>query len=294
MNWKIFNLYCLKLAEEIKGHKFSSVFGIPKGGCYVAQELSHILSIPIVDKPGEGCIVVDDIVDSGRTIFRYQYYSTAAIFVKNHSVPKPTFYVESTSGWVDFPWEAERKETVEDNIVRILEVIGENPNRPGLKDTPVRIAKMYKEIFKGYDPGLKPDLAVFDNGMDGVVYDEMMFDTGKFVSWCEHHMLAFRGNFYAGYIPDKKIIGLSKISRIVDYYSSRLQIQERLVKQIADELESILKPKGLGVMLKASHLCKEVRGIKTEGLFITSDLRGVFREDQKVREEFLALVGINQ
>jgi len=184
--------------------------------------------------------------------------------------------------------------SVEWHVACILELIGENVNRPGLKDTPARVARMYKEIFKGYNPDLKPDLAVFDNGQDGVTYDEMMFDTGSFVSWCEHHMLAFRGKFYVGYIPDKKILGLSKFSRIVDHYSSRLQIQERLVKEIADEIEAALHPKGLGVMLTASHLCKEIRGIKNKGMFTTSDLRGVFRNDQKVREEFLALVSISK
>ena len=108
---------------------------------------------------------------------------------------------------------------IEDYVYEILKLIGEDPDRLGLKDTPSRIAKMYKEIFKGYNLSLKPELTVFENGADGITYDELLFDTGSFVSWCEHHMLAFRGRFYIGYIPDKKISGLSKFARIVDYYS---------------------------------------------------------------------------
>ena len=228
-------------------------------------------------------------------------HSTANIFV----CPERIFQINEDGSIPDQPcpvdyWTEEGRcsycgisdRTIESSIVRILELIGEDPNRPGLKGTPSRIAKMYKEIFKGYDPSKKPDMVVLENGADGIVYDEMIFDHGSLASWCEHHMLAFRGHYFFGFIPDKSIIGLSKVARIVDYYSSKLQIQERLVKEIADELEKVLSPKGLGVMLKASHLCKEIRGIRNEGEMITSDLRGIFRDELRVREEFLALIGL--
>jgi len=295
VNWKEFKKDCCTLAERIPLSTFTGLYGIPTGGCFVAQELGSILNLPVVDSPGEHILVVDDIIHSGKTMLKYKEYSIATLFVNEVSPFMPDYYLNKVREWVNFPWEKTTLgsfETIEDNIVRILEAIGENPNRPGLVGTPSRIAKMYKEIFKGYST-LKPDLTVFENGADGVTYDELLFDTGSFVSWCEHHMLPFRGKFYIGYIPDKKISGLSKFARVVDHYSSRLQIQERLVKQVADELEMMLHPKGLGVMLTASHLCKEIRGIKNEGKFTTSDLRGAFRDNQKVKEEFLTLVSIS-
>jgi GTP cyclohydrolase I len=292
MTWEEFKDLCKVLAGKVKEYKFDAVYGIPKGGCYVALELSHLLGIPLVGIPQPGCLVVDDLVDSGRTLSNYPSYRTATLFVKPHASDVPTFYLKKVKGWVTFPWEGQCNDTIEDNIIRILEFIGENPNRPGLKDTPKRIVRMYKEIFKGYDPKNRPDLTDFGNEEDGIAYDEIAFDCGSFSSWCEHHMLSFKGFFYFGYLPDKKIVGLSKIARVVDYYSSRLQVQERLGKQIADEFWVSLKPKGLGIMLKGNHLCKEVRGIKNKGPMITSVLRGVFRKDHRIRTEFESLVAM--
>jgi GTP cyclohydrolase I len=135
---------------------------------------------------------------------------------------------------------------------------------------------------------------ILDNGEDGIVYDEMIFDTGSFHSFCEHHMLQFSGKYFVGFVPNKKMIGLSKIARLVEFYSSKLQVQERLVKEIADELEGALKPKGLGVQLMASHSCKEIRGVKNKGRMITTDLRGCFKKDQKTREEFISWIALSK
>jgi len=300
MDWSEFKDLCGGLSFKVKTSPFTgvgclrSLFGIPRGGCFVAMELSHLLQLPIVDSPFLDSLVVDDIVDSGITLKKYSNYISAALVVKPHSLIFPNFHAIVTDQWVKFPWEVQNDETIEDNIVRILEYIGENPNRPGLKDTPKRIVKMYSEIFKGYDPKMKPKITAFENELDGVSYDQMVFDAGHFSSFCEHHCLPFLGSYSIGYIPGKKVCGLSKFSRIVDYFGSKLQIQERLVKEIADELEKVLEPRGLGVMLKASHLCKEIRGAKNKGFMVTSDLRGVFRSDQKVRDEFLALVAISK
>jgi len=179
-----------------------------------------------------------------------------------------------------------------EKVVRnILKLIGENPDRAGLKDTPKRVVQMWQEIFRGYDPKLKPKLRTFLNGEDGVAYNQMIVDSGYFFSYCEHHMVPFFGQYYFSYIPDKKIIGLSKIARVIDYYSARLQIQERLVKDAVDELEKALKPKGIGLVIKARHLCKEMRGAKkNRGEMITSDLRGSFIKEPSTREEFMHLI----
>ncbi|MDD5163803.1 MAG: GTP cyclohydrolase I FolE [Candidatus ainarchaeum sp.] len=173
------------------------------------------------------------------------------------------------------------------SIRQILMAIGENKEREGLKDTPKRVAKMYKEIFRGYDLKQKPKIIIFSNGKDNVTYDQLITDRGNFCSFCEHHMLPFFGQYFFGYIPDKKIMGLSKVARIVDFYSAKFQIQERLVKEIADEIEKAVKPKGLGVFMIATHLCKQIRGVKKEGVMTTCDLRGCFRTNEKTRDEFL-------
>ena len=119
----------------------------------------------------------------------------------------------------------------------------------------------------------------------------MIIDTGYFYSHCEHHMVPFFGNYYFAYIPDKKIVGISKIARLVDYHSAKLQVQERLTKEIVDDIEKLLKPKGIALIMKARHLCKEMRGIKKHNSeMITSEMRGVFKNNSKTREEFLSLI----
>jgi len=177
-----------------------------------------------------------------------------------------------------------------DNIRQLLSFIGEKPDREGLKDTPRRVQNMYKELFKGYNPKLKPKITVFNNNTDGMKYDEMIIDSGKFYSHCEHHMIPFYGKYYFAYIPDKKIIGLSKVARVVNYYSSKLQVQERLVKEVLDEIESKIHPLGIAMVMKGRHLCKEMRGVKNEGEMICSDMRGVFRTKPEARSEFLSIV----
>ena len=180
---------------------------------------------------------------------------------------------------------------MEEIIKQILVGIGENPEREGLKETPKRVVKMYKELFRGYNSDKKPKITVFPNKQDGIDYDQMICDTGYFFSHCEHHMIPFFGQYYFAYIPGDYIVGLSKIARVVDYYSARLQTQERLVKQIVDELQMMLKPVGIGLILKGRHLCKEMRGIKKfNSQMITSDLRGALRDKIEAREEFLKLI----
>lgn len=170
-------------------------------------------------------------------------------------------------------------QALEDSVRTIIGCF-DDPNREGLVDTPTRVAKMYAEILQPNE--IK--ISVFDT--DG--YDEMIIDNDiKFYSLCEHHLIPFFGTVTIGYVPDKKLIGLSKLSRIVDFFSRHLQMQERLTSQIAGFIEENLTPKGVGVIVRARHLCREMRGIKNQGEMITSCLKGVFMSDEKARNEFL-------
>ena len=179
-------------------------------------------------------------------------------------------------------------EEVSKIIKDLLIAIGENPNREGLKDTPERVEKMYREILKGYCEEEKPKITIFNNNEN---YNEMIIDEGYFYSLCEHHMVPFFGKVFVAYIPDKKIIGISKLARVVDNFAARLQVQERLTKQIAEYLQEVLQPKGVAVVMSARHLCREMRGIKKlNALMTTTELLGSFKEDQKTRAEFMGLV----
>ena len=178
-------------------------------------------------------------------------------------------------------------------IKSLLINIGENPNRDGLKETPDRVSRMYEEFFYGYDKDKKPKITVFDNEQSS--NDQIIIDKGYFYSFCEHHMMPFFGEYYFAYIPDKKIIGLSKISRVVDYYASKLQVQERLTMEILNELENKLKPKGLAIVMSARHLCKEMRGVKKNKVEMTThDFRGIFAENSKKKKELLDLITLTR
>lgn len=180
------------------------------------------------------------------------------------------------------------RERVSGLIHTLLETVGENPDREGLIETPRRVAKMYQEIFRGYDAAQAPNMTVFAND-EG--YNQMVLDEGYFYSLCEHHMVPFFGQAFVAYIPEKKIVGISKLGRIVDHYAARLQVQERLTNQIATFLQETLEPKGVGVVLHARHLCREMRGVKKQGAYMTtSAVLGEFHDDAETRAEFMSLV----
>ena len=189
------------------------------------------------------------------------------------------------------------KETIVNDM---LLAIGENPHREGLKDTPKRVVRMWKEIFRGYDVLCNPKLTLFPNGSDGVEYDEMIGDEGTFHSHCEHHMVPFFGNYYFAYIPHPKgyILGLSKVARVVGFFSAKLQVQERLTHEIVDYIWKIMsegnnKPLGMALVMEAEHLCKTMRGVKMKGKMRTTKLVGVFKTDAKARNEFMQWVNNN-
>ncbi len=271
------------------------VYAIPKNGLILAL----LAQLNLVNTPEEADIIFDDLLDSGGTIEKYITYDKpfVVLFSKNPQWQQSMFdqngvmilSKENKEGWIEFEWENSLEDDAEKTITRMLEQIGENPNRAGIKETPKRVVKMWKEIFRGYDIEQKPKLTVFDNGEDGVNYDQMIFDTGKFFSHCEHHMVPFFGQYFFAYIPNKKIVGISKVARLVDYHCAKLQIQERLVKDILDDIEKEIEPLGCALIMKGTHLCKVMRGVKKDGEMITSDLRGNFRK-QEVRNEFLSFI----
>jgi GTP cyclohydrolase I len=186
------------------------------------------------------------------------------------------------------------KEKARENIRELLEYIGENPDRDGLKETPDRILRMFGEMFRGYDPAQKPVVTTFRNGADGIVYDNMVVDTGSFYSVCEHHFRTFFGDYWFAYIPNRrgKILGLSKIGRVVDYCSARAQVQERLVHDVVQMLSEALDdeypPLGMALMMRGRHMCKESRGVRKEGAMVSTYLTGIFRTDAQTRNEFLS------
>lgn len=189
-----------------------------------------------------------------------------------------------------------KKKQIEEHITALLSLIGDNPERAGLQGTPDRIARMFTEIFRGYDAEQKPRITTFENGKDGIVYDNMVIDEGDFYSMCEHHMMPFFGRYWFAYIPNPKgrILGISKIGRVVDYCAAKLQIQERLVHEIVDMLWQALgndnPPLGMALIMEGEHLCKSMRGAKKKGKMKSSYLTGIFKTDAQLRNEFLNLL----
>jgi GTP cyclohydrolase IA len=183
--------------------------------------------------------------------------------------------------------ERDSKAIIEEAVHIILAEVGEDPEREGLQRTPHRVAKMYDEILAGYQVDVEKLIngALFD-----VEYDEMIVVKDiEYFSMCEHHMLPFFGRAHVAYIPGEKVIGLSKIPRIVEMFARRLQVQERMTRQIADLIDEVLQPRGVAVVVEGSHMCSMMRGVKKEHpRMMTSAMLGAFRDDAMTRNEFLA------
>ncbi len=175
---------------------------------------------------------------------------------------------------------------VEEAIAQLLNAIGENPQRAGLERTPQRVARMYTELLAGYQ--MNPQ-ALVNDALFNVKYDEMVIVRDiEFYSMCEHHLLPFMGRVHVAYIPDGKVLGLSKIPRIVDMFARRLQVQERMTRQIADVIRDLLNPQGVAVVVEALHLCTMMRGVqKHNARMTTSAMHGAFRSNLATRQEFL-------
>lgn len=179
---------------------------------------------------------------------------------------------------------------IEENVKNILSLIGEDPEREGLVKTPSRVAKAYMYLTKGYQEDAEE---LLNNAIFNEHYDEMVIVKDiDFYSLCEHHMLPFYGKCHVAYIPNGKIVGLSKIPRIVDMYARRLQVQERMTREIGDMLNKVLEPKGVAVVTEAQHLCMMMRGVEKQNSVATAScMLGRFKSDDKTRTEFLKLIG---
>jgi GTP cyclohydrolase I len=266
INWAEVKERVSKLDKNLK------YYGVPRGGQPIAAMLNP------VDTPEEADVIIDDLIDSGSTKENYKKYGKPFVGLFDKQTED-----EFKDKWLVFPWE-NKNENVEDNFVRILQYLGEDPTREGLRETPKRYIKFLKEF-------LEPKEFNFTS-FDAEGTDEMIIQTNiPFYSLCEHHVAPFFGTANVAYIPNGKIVGLSKLARTVDLFANRFQNQERITTQIANKINEELNPKGVAVTLKAQHLCMCMRGVKKHDTWTqTSKMIGVFKTDQMARNEFLNLI----
>lgn len=263
---------------------YSSVYAIPRGGVPIAFLLAERLGLEVVDKIEPNSLVVDDLIDSGTTLKKYSGYDIAVLYAKPYSPRTVTRYREAVyDGWIEFPYE-DTNADIEENFIRILEHLGEDPTREGLLETPKRYIKFLKEFTT------VPEFNF--TAFDAEDTDEMIIQKDiPFFSLCEHHMAPFFGKATVAYIPDGKIVGLSKLARTVELYSHKLQNQERITSQIVKRLKEELNPKGVAVTLSARHLCMEMRGVRTHDVHtVTTKLDGAFKDNHDTRAEFMNTV----
>ena len=182
---------------------------------------------------------------------------------------------------------------IEELVKELLFQIGEDPSREGLVKTPERVANAWDYFSKGYTQDLD---SIINNAVFTEDYDEMVtIKDIDFFSLCEHHLLPFFGKAHVAYIPDGKIIGLSKVPRIVEMFSRRLQVQERMTQQIAETLKDVLSPKGVAVVLEGEHMCMQMRGVEKQNSYATtSSMKGIFLKDSRTREEFLNIISMKK
>ena len=288
-----------RVADQIgteMSHKESiSVYGFPRGGIPPAYLIYNFLDesgydVGLTSTPEGADVIIDDLIDSGKTRdFCKANYPRARFYALFNKNCDDGVY---DSTWLVFPWEttAENDSSGDDIVTRLLQYIGEDVSREGLQETPKRVMKAWRDMTAGYAQDPAALLKTFEDGAEGV--DEMITVQNIPVwSLCEHHMLPFFGAATISYIPDREIVGLSKLARVVDAFARRLQVQERLTNQIADLVNDTLKPLGVGVHLRCRHLCMEARGVRThDSNTVTTALRGVIGEEIAARAEFLNLV----
>ena len=262
------------------------IYGVPKGGMICTAFLQRAT---VVDHPGKATIILDDIIDSGKTrdYYKERYPETPFVALVNNLVPGA-----NRNQWYVFPWEEDHPAGAESdiggNITRVLEYIGEDPNREGLKDTPARIVRSWEELYKGYSQKPEDILTTFDSeGCDQIV---LLKDIELF-STCEHHLLPFFGRAHVAYIPGERVIGISKLARLVDIYARRAQIQERIGEQVTGAIMEHLKPKGAACIIEAVHMCMRMRGVgKQHSTMVTSSMKGAFLENPDARAELMGLI----
>jgi len=264
-------------------------YPIPRGGILAAQAVQAAKAIPrqirviIVEELEDADCFIDDILDSGATKEKYQ---------KRRNLPFYVLVNKQIEGmlWWEFPWERMVGEMgPEENIRRLIEFIGDDLNREGLRETPQRVIRSYLKLFEGYQQDVEKNVKFFeDDSCDEMV---ILRDV-EFFSTCEHHMLPFFGKAHIAYVPDGRVIGASKLVRVLEVFSRRLQIQERICEQVTRALDETLKPKGSACVLEAQHFCMTSRGVQKQcTVMVTSSLTGVFREKgNEARSEFLSMI----
>lgn len=275
-----------KKKKRTKGHR---LYGVPRGGIYAAMLVRDWLARSGVaaylsESPEDATLIIDDIIDSGATEEKYELTHPGKPFLALVDKQK-----EQLSDWIVFPWELAEGETEPaDNVRRLLQYIGDDPQREGLLETPQRVVKSYEQIFGGYNQDPQSHMKVFSDGS----CDEMVvLRNVEFYSCCEHHMQPFFGQAHLAYIPDGSVIGVSKLVRVLEVFARRLQIQERIGQQWTDAITKGLKPKGAACILEAKHFCMVCRGVqKQNSIMTTSSLTGAFKDDSATRAELMALV----
>ena len=267
------------------------VWGIPRGGSVVAALLAAAGKARLADTPERAEVLVDDIYDSGQTAKKYQTLYNLPVWCAFDKRMGPW-----KGEWLVMPWEGSplgpTTDGGEDIVTRLLQYIGEDPTREGLQDTPRRFLEAWAEFSRGYamDPAAILGRQFSNEGMDELVVVRNI----SFHSKCEHHLADMNGVVNIGYIPGKTIVGLSKMARLVEAYSRRLQVQERLTNQLADAMNEHLRPLGVGIIVRASHACMASRGVRAHNTdTVTSALRGVMKTKPEARAEFLALCNEN-
>jgi len=289
-----------KLEAAVKDLDFDTVYGIPRGGQYPAAMLAQDMGKKLIFNPFDiDCqtLIVDDLCDSGATIEKFHkdhpYSKFAVVYLKEGGRKFEWLYFGSffgktaDSNWIVFP--DEHDGGIEENAKRILQYIGEDVTREGLIETPKRMRRAWDEIFSGYKTDPHDLVKTF---VQGTCKEMVILKNAEFYSTCEHHFFPFFGHCSIGYLPNKKVIGVSKLARLLDCYSKRMQIQERMTTQIADFLEQELEAKGVYVVCEGVHFCMTSRGVKKQDAsMVTSAIRGAFCDDYALRAEFLSLIG---
>ena len=265
------------------------IYGVPRGGIQAALLLCERLKAmgritDLKTKPENANFIIDDIISTGKTRDKFvdnytnQFYALVDKTKKDHQ-----------QIWISFPWERMLNDDGPiDNIRRLIEYIGDDPNREGLKETPERVIRSYEKLYGGYKQRPADIIKVFEDD----TCDEMVIVKDiEFYSTCEHHMLPFFGKAHIAYIPDKKLIGISKLVRILEIYTRQLSIQERICQQVTEVLQGMLNPLGAACVLEAQHFCMTARGVeKQNSIMVTSSLTGVFKESTETRNEFLKMI----
>lgn len=270
-----------------KSHRRPVLYGVPRGGIPAAFIVAKYAEGVVTFDVNEADYIIDDLVDSGSTRDRYSNNYPATPFYALFDKQK-----DPSLGWLVFPWEVNDKgedTSAEDIVTRLFQYIGEDPKRGGLQETPARFLRAWKEWASGYEQDADNILKCFEDGANG--YDELIVVHNiPVVSKCEHHLADIIGHAHVGYIPNGRIVGLSKLARVVEVFARRLQVQERMTVQIAEALVDNLEPKGVGVIVRASHACMSTRGVKIHNsTTTTSAMRGALLDKPSAREEFLNL-----